>query len=63
MKRILVIDRSPAVRESVAILLARDYMVEQHDGLLDPDVLADGAARAELVIAGVGAPARKERRC
>ena len=54
MKRILVIDPSPGVRETVALLLARDYDIDQRDTLLAPAVLAAAAADAELVISSLG---------
>ena len=57
MKHILVIDPSPAVRESLALLLARDYQVEQRDSLLDDAILADAVAGVDLVIASSGSAA------
>src|SRR5918992_2388230 len=54
MKRILIIEPSRAVRETVAQLLARDYELEQRDGLLHGAALAGAAARADLVISSAG---------
>jgi DNA-binding NtrC family response regulator len=50
MTRILIIEPSRVLRETVAQLLARDYELDQRDALLDTVALTDAAARADLVI-------------
>ena len=52
MKRILLIDLSPAVRETVALLLAGDYELIRCDSAPESFSLTDGAAGVDLVIAG-----------
>lgn len=54
MMRILVIEPLPAVRETVALLLARDYELDQRDTLLDAATLADAAVGADVVISSAG---------
>ena len=54
MTRILVIEPLPAVRETVALLLARDYEVDQRHTWLDAATLADAAAGVDLVISSAG---------
>ena len=56
MKRILLVGLSPAVRETVALLLAGQYELIRCDSAPDSAVLADAAAGVDLVIAGA-APA------
>lgn len=54
MKRILMIDPSQAVRETVALFLARDYELDQRDTALDGTALADAAMSVDLVISSAG---------
>jgi len=54
MKRILLIDLSQAVRETVALLLAGDYEVIRCDCAPESFLSTDGAAGVDLVIAGAG---------
>ena len=54
MKRILLIDLSQAVRETVALLLAGDYEVIRCDCAPEAFLSTDGAAGVDLVIAGAG---------
>jgi two-component system, NtrC family, response regulator HydG len=54
MKRILVIDHSPAVRETVAMLLAGDYELICRDRTLDGTTLAEVVAGVELLISSTG---------
>ncbi|MBI2985812.1 MAG: sigma 54-interacting transcriptional regulator [Deltaproteobacteria bacterium] len=57
MKRILVVDESPAVRETLAIILQRDFTVVQRLPLAD-DSLAD--TEADLLILGVPPAVERE---
>jgi DNA-binding NtrC family response regulator len=57
MKRILVIDHSSAIRESVAMLLAGEYELFRRDRMLDGTTLAQAAAGFDLVISSAGPPA------
>jgi DNA-binding NtrC family response regulator len=54
MKRILLVDSSPAVKETVALLLAGQYEIIRYDGAPEKAALADTAAKVDLVIAGAG---------
>jgi DNA-binding NtrC family response regulator len=54
MKRILVIDHSPAVRETLAMLLAGDYELVCRDRTLDGTMLAEVAAGVDLLISSAG---------
>jgi len=58
MKKILVVDESQAVRETIALVLGRDFAVVQRSSLEDEDPAASGA-EIDLLIVGVApAPAR-----
>jgi DNA-binding NtrC family response regulator len=54
MKRILIIDPSAAVRETVALALARDYELDRRATRLDAVALEDAAAGVGLVISSAG---------
>ena len=54
MKRILLIDLSQAMRETVALLLAGDYELIRCDCAPESFLLTDAAAGVDLVIAGAG---------
>jgi len=54
MKRILLIDLSQAVRETVTLLLAGDYELMRCDSAPESFSLTDGAAGVDLVITGAG---------
>jgi DNA-binding NtrC family response regulator len=54
MKRILLIEPVPAIRETVALLLARDYELEHRDSFLNGAALAEAANGVDLVIASAG---------
>jgi DNA-binding NtrC family response regulator len=60
VKRILLIDSSPAVTETVALSLSRDYELVRYDGAREGATLAAAAAGVDLVIAGTGAAAWTE---
>jgi DNA-binding NtrC family response regulator len=54
MKRILIIDSSAAVRETVALALARDYELDQRASQLDALALEKATAGVQLVITSAG---------
>jgi DNA-binding NtrC family response regulator len=58
VKRILLIDSSPAVKASLAQLLSRDYELIPHDWAPESAALAHAAIGVDLVIAGAGAGPR-----
>ena len=58
MKRILVLDNSAAVRETIALLLERDFSVEARPAGVPSQALADLGADLDMVIYGVPPDAR-----
>jgi len=58
VKRILLIDSSPAVRETIAQLLSRDYEIVRHDWAPESAAPAYAAIGVDLVITGAEAAAR-----
>jgi DNA-binding NtrC family response regulator len=54
MTRILIIEPSPALRETIGQLLARDYELDRRETLLDAVALPEAAACADLLIASAG---------
>jgi DNA-binding NtrC family response regulator len=58
MKRILVLDNSAAVRETIALLLERDFSVETRPTGPSSQALADLGAELDMVIYGVPPDAR-----
>jgi DNA-binding NtrC family response regulator len=56
MRRILLIEPTPAIRETIAQLLGREYEIDGRETLLDARTLEAAAERADLVIASAGPP-------